>query len=95
MGYRERSPRGLANKGAVLSDAGRVREGNHAGQAGDEEHVRMSGLQDQNARSYVHLDVQFQDPRQAHQVDLGRCRDSPADLTSLHGVREATAHTRS
>lgn len=80
MGGRERRHRGFATEGAILSDAGRVREGDHAGQAGDEERVRMPGLQDENARPYVRLDVQFEEPRQAHQVDLGRRGDSPADL---------------
>lgn len=61
MGGRERH-RGFAIEGVILSAAGRVCEGDHAGQAGDEERVRMSGLQDQNARSYVRLDVQFEDP---------------------------------
>lgn len=80
MGRRERRHRGFATEGAILLDAGRLREGDHTGQAGDEERVRMSGLQDQNARPDVRVDVQFQEPRQADQVDLGRCRDSPADL---------------
>lgn len=81
MGRRERRHWGFATEGAILFDADRVREGDHAGQAGYEEHVRMSGLQDENARSHLRVDVQFQEPRQAEQVDPGRCRDSPADLT--------------
>lgn len=101
MGYRERRHRGFAFEGVTLSDAGRICEGDHAGQAGDEKHVRMSSLQDQNTRPYVRLDVEFQDPRQADQVDLGRRRDSPADLTELfsrrgatvRGVREATVRS--
>lgn len=97
MGDGERRHRGIAAEGAILSDAGRVREGDHAGQTGNEERVRMSGVQDQNARSYVHLDVQFQEPRQTHQVDLGRRRDSSADLIQLLHVASAKrrhVHTR-
>lgn len=87
MGGRERRHHGFTTEGAILSDAGRVCEGDHAGQAGDEERVRMSGLQDQNARSYVRLDVQLEEPRQTQQVDLGRRRDSPADLIVLSSRR--------
>lgn len=97
MGDSERRHRGITAEGAILSDAGRVREGDHAGQTGNEERVRMSGVQDQNARSYVHLDVQFQEPRQTHQVDLGRRRDSSADLIQLPHVASAKrrhVHTR-
>lgn len=82
--------RRFSAQGAVLPDAGGIRQGDHAGQAGDEEHVRVSGLQDQDERSYVHLDVQSQDPREAHKVDPGRRRDSPTDLNPLF----FSVHTR-
>lgn len=82
MGYRDWRHRGLPAQGTVLPDAGGIRQGDHTGQARDEEHIRVSGLQDQNARSYVRLDVQFENPREAHQVDPGRRRDSPTDLST-------------
>lgn len=72
--------RRFSAQGAVLPDAGGIRQGDHAGQAGDQEHVRVSGLQDQDERSHVRLDVQSQDPREAQQVDPGRSRDPPTDL---------------
>lgn len=97
MGCGDWRHRRFSAQGAVLPDAGGIRQGDHAGQAGDEEHVRVSGLQDQNARPYVHLDVPSEDPREAHQVDPGRRRDSPTDLSLrfFPGIRarQTVSHT--
>lgn len=38
--------RRFSDQGAVLPDAGGIHQGDHAGQARDEEHVRVSDLQD-------------------------------------------------
>lgn len=99
MGHAERRDRGFQVEGAVSLDAGDICESDHARQAGDKERVRVSGLPDQNAWSYVRLDVQSEEPRQAYQVDPGRRRDSPADLSasSLIGMRndaQLHIHTR-
>jgi len=83
MGRRNRRDRGLQAEGAVAADAGGVRKSDHAGQAGDKEHIRVPGLSYSSTRHHVHLDVQFEDARQAHQVDSGRRCDSPASLTDF------------
>lgn len=80
MGHDDGRDSGFQTEGAVPADAGSVPEGDHAGQTRDEEHVRVSGVQNPNARPHVHLDVQSEDSRQTDQVDSGRRRDSPADL---------------
>lgn len=46
MGCRVWRHRGLPAQGTVFSDAGGIRQGDHAGQTRDEEYVRVSGLQD-------------------------------------------------
>lgn len=88
MGHCDRLHRGFSAEGAAVLDAAGVRQSNHAGQAGDEKRVRVPVVQNANARSHVYLDVQPEDPRQAHQVDLGRRGDSSADLSDGAFTRE-------
>lgn len=46
MGRRNRRDRRIPAEGTVAADAGGVHKGDHAGQAGDQEHVRVSALSD-------------------------------------------------
>lgn len=66
MGRRDGLYQRFTTEGTVLLDARAVCESDHAGQARDEEHVRMPDLQDQNARTYVCLDIQSENPRETH-----------------------------
>lgn len=46
MGCRNWRHRGESDQGIILPDAGGIRQGHHAGQARDEEYIRVSNLQD-------------------------------------------------
>ena len=84
LGRAGRYNRGLAVEGAVPRDARDQCSRHYPGQAGSKEHVRVPGIQNENARADLRLDLQSQDQGQAGQVDARRCGTVTADVNYVY-----------
>lgn len=62
-----------------------VYSGYNTGQTRPAQHVRMSGVQNENTWSYLHMDIQFENQRQTSQMDVSRCCIAFASL--IHVLR--------
>lgn len=80
MGFSLRLNSGLPAERTISTIAGNLHKSNNAGQTRFEEHVRVSGLQDEISRTNVRLDFQLEESRQAHKVDARRCRYNVANI---------------
>lgn len=83
MGRADRHHSRLETEGIIPSDACDQRTRDHPGQTGPQEHVRVSCVQDENSRTHLRVDVQFEDQRQTSQVDPGWRSLVTSNLTLL------------
>ena len=84
MGYYSRINSGVKTEGVVPRHAGDLHQGDHTGQAGAEEPVRVSRLHHSGARSHTHLDFQSQVKRETSQVGSSWSGTSITDLIVIN-----------
>ena len=80
MGYYSRINSGVKTEGVVPRHAGDLHQGDHTGQAGAEEPLRVSRVHDQGAGSNTYLDIQPQNKGKT--CKMGSCWSSitPSNL---------------